>query len=382
MNIVIALREEIVLLIILLLLFGYCSFGVKRVDMSRFNRLCIAAIIHVILDSVTLVLVNNKSVPFETNRAIHLLFYYSAISFCIMFLSYTLDKVGSILQKRIWMILCSVLWMTYAFAGPFLEFKIVQGDSICYSHGISVIVAFAFAYGIQFVAIFLLLINCKKMDRKSFIVLLQMSVIIILTTTVQIFIPEFLFTGASVTIITLSVFFAIENPSKIYIKKAYIDVDTGVKNRTCFEEDLEKYQHRLQDYDQNNLQIGIVVCDLNGLKHTNDTYGHAVGDMMIRTSAEILQEQMLSAKSIYRTGGDEFVAIYIGENCMNIEKDISNVQIKCRQESTKVPYPISIAMGYATTADDRNLKTVHEISDANMYKNKTQMKEGNPIFNR
>ena len=162
MNIAIALREEIVLLIILLLLFGYCSFGVKRVDMSRFNRLCIAAIIHVILDSVTLVLVNNKSVPFETNRAIHLLFYYSAIAFCIMFLSYTLDKVGSILQKRIWMILCSVLWMTYAFAGPFLEFKIVQGVSICYSHGISVIVAFAFAYGIQFVAIFLLLINCKK----------------------------------------------------------------------------------------------------------------------------------------------------------------------------------------------------------------------------
>ncbi|MGN0657864.1 MAG: diguanylate cyclase [Ruminiclostridium sp.] len=143
--------------------------------------------------------------------------------------------------------------------------------------------------------------------------------------TLQIFIPELLFTGAGVTIITIGIFFALENPSRVYAKKRTPMLIRERKNRACFEEDFQKYKSRIENMTDEAFQIGIIVCDLNGLKHTNDTYEHTVGDRMIAAAAAILRDELKSAKEIYRTGGDEFVAIYVGDDCRHIAEDIWRV---------------------------------------------------------
>ncbi|MCM1272383.1 MAG: diguanylate cyclase [Clostridium sp.] len=172
------------------------------------------------------------------------------------------------------------------------------------------------------------------------------------------------------------------NYTNLLHKKAYVDVNTGAKNRTCFEEDIQKLDERLAEETDKTLEIGVIVCDLNGLKHTNDTYGHAVGDQMIATAAKIMQTEMTGAKDVYRTGGDEFVVLYVGENCSKMQEDIRKVEQVCEEESKKYNFPLSIAMGHTLNQKGEKLEEIHKRADDAMYVRKMEMKKENPALVR
>lgn len=172
------------------------------------------------------------------------------------------------------------------------------------------------------------------------------------------------------------------NYTNLLHKKAYVDVNTGAKNRTCFEEDIQKLDVRLNEEENKDLEIGVIVCDLNGLKHTNDTLGHAVGDQMIMTAAKIMQQEMAGARDVYRTGGDEFVALYTGEDCSKMQEDILRVEQVCEAESKKYNFPLSIAMGYTLNKKGEKLEEIHKRADDAMYKRKMEMKKENPTLVR
>ena len=53
----------------------------------------------------------------------------------------------------------------------------------------------------------------------------------------------------------------------------------------------------------------LVVLDLDGLKHINDTYGHATGDRAIVIVADILRRRLRVTDTVARVGGDEFAVI-------------------------------------------------------------------------
>ncbi len=168
------------------------------------------------------------------------------------------------------------------------------------------------------------------------------------------------------------------NYTNLLHQKAYVDVNTGAKNRTCFEEDIEKLNEKLAEAQNSDLKVGVIVCDLNGLKHTNDTLGHAVGDKMIATAARIMQQEMTGAKDVYRTGGDEFVVLYVGENCLQIQEDIMKVERSCEAESKKYDFPLSIAMGYALNKIGEKIEKIYKRADDAMYERKMEMKKANP----
>lgn len=172
------------------------------------------------------------------------------------------------------------------------------------------------------------------------------------------------------------------NYTNLLHQKAYVDVNTGAKNRTCFEEDIQKLDEKLTAEEGKNLKIGVIVCDLNGLKHTNDTLGHAVGDRMIATAAKIMQQEMAGAKDVYRTGGDEFVVLYVGDDCSRMQEDIRRVEQVCEAESKKYNFPLSIAMGYTLNKKDERLEEIHKRADDAMYERKMEMKRENPSLVR
>lgn len=172
------------------------------------------------------------------------------------------------------------------------------------------------------------------------------------------------------------------NYTNLLHQKAYVDVNTGAKNRTCFEEDIQKLNEKLSEAESKDLKIGVIVCDLNGLKHTNDTLGHAVGDRMIATAAYIMQQEMKGAKEVYRTGGDEFVVLYVGENCSRMQEEIKKVERRCEVESKKYNFPLSIAMGYTLNKTGEKLEEIHKRADDAMYERKMEMKKENPALVR
>ncbi|MCI2069083.1 MAG: EAL domain-containing protein [Bacilli bacterium] len=81
-----------------------------------------------------------------------------------------------------------------------------------------------------------------------------------------------------------------------------------------------------EELQQNKPQsLGVVFADVNGLKYTNDNYGHALGDSMLISCAKMLI-QVFGLDNVYRIGGDEFVAISLNESVDTFKKKTNQIR--------------------------------------------------------
>ena len=90
---------------------------------------------------------------------------------------------------------------------------------------------------------------------------------------------------------------------------ALYDQLTGLLNRTLLQEQLALALRRSA---RGTGQVGVFYLDLDGFKHVNDTYGHAVGDQLLAQVAQRLQSALRAGDAAARPGGDEFVVICEG----------------------------------------------------------------------
>ena len=117
------------------------------------------------------------------------------------------------------------------------------------------------------------------------------------------------------------------------------DTLTGLHNRRCLEDNRTKID--IPD----NLPLSVIFADINGLKMTNDVFGHAAGDELLRKSAEILKHSCRDTDVIARVGGDEFIVLLPKTNEENAEKVLSRIKagfVDARVEAIKC----SISLGY------------------------------------
>lgn len=144
----------------------------------------------------------------------------------------------------------------------------------------------------------------------------------------------------------------------------YYDKLTGAFNRGYYEYNLCKLNECTE------LPISIIVGDINGLKITNDTFGHELGDKLLVEAANILKNSVGNNGLVYRWGGDEFAIVLknadetIAEDiCKKIKDDSKNKSVK----SIKV----NIALGCSTKYSmDKNLNSVIKEAEEKMYRNK------------
>ena len=78
------------------------------------------------------------------------------------------------------------------------------------------------------------------------------------------------------------------------------DVITGLSNRRAFEEALEEWD---------NSRMAMIILDVDNFKTFNDTCGHAAGDQVLRSVADVLRDNFRSDDMVCRIGGDEFAVI-------------------------------------------------------------------------
>ncbi len=143
---------------------------------------------------------------------------------------------------------------------------------------------------------------------------------------------------------------------------------TGLLNRRAYDEDCMKLQ-------ENNLVSSktIIMMDINGLKQVNDTYGHLAGDELIIGAANCIQTSMGKVGKIYRTGGDEFVALLeCSKNQLNdIMKTFEHVT-----DTWKGTYQseIFISKGIVVCSEheDMDFQEMKERADKLMYKDKDE----------
>lgn len=154
-------------------------------------------------------------------------------------------------------------------------------------------------------------------------------------------------------------------------KKAYIDLHTGLPNKSRCEELLLK---------RDNLGQGtaVVIFDVNGLKDVNDILGHLAGDTLILNFARILRNSIPQEHFVGRYGGDEFIAVLTGVTQLQTEKILEQVQ-KSTDEFNAYSKQLHLeyAQGYAISDcyKECNLKILLDQADQNMYRRKSYMKE-------
>jgi diguanylate cyclase (GGDEF)-like protein len=88
--------------------------------------------------------------------------------------------------------------------------------------------------------------------------------------------------------------------------EARIDALTGLANRRALEEILGAEISRAQRFEH---QLALVLLDLDRFKEINDSFGHAAGDVMLRTVSRLLTSLARQGDTVARWGGEEFVAV-------------------------------------------------------------------------
>lgn len=376
MNLLITMREEILCLIILVFLFLTSQLYKIGKENKSFFKMCSFAIGHVVFDIITVYWVNNLYlIPYFINWIVHVIFYLFGILFTRELFLYIVELV-SLKKNRVSIQKVSfIAIIVYVCLLPILPMDFLQGNGTVYSYGMAAFAGYALAFMFLFLSMILLLQYYQNLNTHIRRTLVPSLIIVIVMGIIQIIVPELLFTGASITVLTIGVFFGMENPATFFQTKAILDALTGVKNRNVHEYDFSvlKNDYEKGKYDEN--PIGLVFCDLNGLKKVNDLYGHLKGDEYIGTVARIMSEQMVLCHDIYRMGGDEFLVVYIGVSQEEIEKEIENVTEACQEVSNEYSFQIEVAMGFAISGKEfSSLKDVLQQADHNMYENKWKMK--------
>ena len=84
------------------------------------------------------------------------------------------------------------------------------------------------------------------------------------------------------------------------------DPMTGLRNRLTLENDIKK---AIQHYEENHAPFAVLMLDIDWFKDVNDTYGHDIGDRVIKEISEKLLSSVREGDKVYRAGGEEFVVL-------------------------------------------------------------------------
>lgn len=128
---------------------------------------------------------------------------------------------------------------------------------------------------------------------------------------------------------------AIANASlhQMVSRQAYSDMLTGLPNRRALDERLEE---EIQSARRNNYSFAVVMMDLDGFKAVNDTYGHSVGDEVLRLVFGQMARRIRTTDFLARYGGDELTLILT-------QSDISSAKIvtaKISEEMKRIKYTL------------------------------------------
>ncbi len=330
-------------------------------------------------DIVTVITVNNRDVvPSAVNDLLHFGFYIFSMLFIMEFYNYVvLLTMPMNMHKKLRYIgyIPMLIFLVLFFVLP-IEY--VSGNGTDYSYGPLAFAGYSIFAVYCLTCLIMAIIKRGQLDIKARIAILPTSLLMAAFVIVQAIIPELLMTSAGITIVCIGLFTTVNNPVENYKEQAYWDEATGVQNKNSFKKQLSYMEKK---YSGKQVNIGFIICDMNGMKLINDNYGHAEGDKLIRAAASVMKNCFKSAYNIYRVGGDEFAVIYVSPDNNTVEKELKNAREACAQYNDS-PIMLSIAMGYASGAYSPDYMEIYNKADERMYQNKLEIKKLHPEFNR
>ena len=179
----------------------------------------------------------------------------------------------------------------------------------------------------------------------------------------------FVFMGCLIWAVFDEVYYYVEESAKakIYRKMIYIDVMTGMENRTAFEKMLGD--------DVSAEGIAYIVFDNDNLKVINDNCGHQAGDLLLRETAKCIRKVFGKFGRCFRIGGDEFLVMLREMTEDGIKESLDYFDREVDKINKEGKTHIEISYGYFFCEDaSMTLNELFEKADANMYLKKRRVK--------
>jgi diguanylate cyclase (GGDEF)-like protein len=156
---------------------------------------------------------------------------------------------------------------------------------------------------------------------------------------------------------------------------AFTDFLTGLHTRGYFEQQLDMEVKRS---DRKGLTFSLLMLDLDHFKELNDTYGHHVGDRVLRAVSQELLTDMREVDTVARYGGEEFVIILpetTQREALNVAQRVRSAveRASFRIESLPPETRLTISIGLALyRADAQNRSELIEFADSALYAAKSR----------
>lgn len=150
------------------------------------------------------------------------------------------------------------------------------------------------------------------------------------------------------------------------LNNAYRDV-TGIHNKKSLEKKLQELNDRATTFG-----VGVMMFDLNNLKHVNDTYGHEKGDEFIQAFAYCLTRILDEHSFLARYGGDEFIIIQEHATVDALKNMDLQLSTLVQEYNTRASLPLSYAVGMEVSYRNHYfmMDDLINAADKNMYQDK------------
>lgn len=154
----------------------------------------------------------------------------------------------------------------------------------------------------------------------------------------------------------------IEEENLIYL--GYHDYLTDLYNRRFFEEEIKRIDIK------RNLPLAIAMGDVNGLKLINDSFGHEVGDEILKKVATVIKKGCRDEDIVARLGGGEFAILFPKTNSSETEKHIERIKDLLSKEKAG---SINISVSFGYEVKEETGEKVHDVlknAEEHMYRHK------------
>ncbi|PKM60964.1 MAG: hypothetical protein CVU99_05365 [Firmicutes bacterium HGW-Firmicutes-4] len=145
---------------------------------------------------------------------------------------------------------------------------------------------------------------------------------------------------------------------------SYHDQLTGLYNRRFYEEELCRMDT------PRNLPMSLIMGDVNGLKLVNDSFGHVMGDELLKKAAATITKACRADDVVARLGGDEFVVLLPKTDQVEAEQVIARIEDLAKTEKVGT-VELSISFGFETKLDaEEDIQRIFKRAEDYMYRRK------------
>jgi len=155
---------------------------------------------------------------------------------------------------------------------------------------------------------------------------------------------------------------------KLHLQKQLVkDQLTNAYNRNYFDNNINKL---IKLHNNKNEKTGIIFLDIDHFKNVNDTYGHQIGDEVLKTIVNIVKSNIRDEDKLIRWGGEEFIIILSANKIDNVYKNAEHLRLLIEAHNFKKVGKLTCSFGIVLHQNDSDINESIKKADEKLYESK------------